>query len=174
MKKVFIALVLVLFLISGFILSCGGGGGGNGNVSENEQLSPPTQTGSFVTELPVGSISNYNPGTLETASLFRNFLVKKAYAEDVIVQLPSLANNTSLMNRVLDIHNDVFSIKAIREEKSISVGKLDSQLRALKERKAYTAETIRNISLSVEEIISLDKNGIECLYCNNELHLLQS
>lgn len=83
-------------------------------------------------------------------------------------------NNTDLMNRVIDIHNDVFSIKSVREEKSISVGKLDSELRILKERKSYTAETIKNISLSVDEIISLDKNGIECLYCNNELHLLQS
>lgn len=84
------------------------------------------------------------------------------------------SNNLDLMNRIIDIHKDVFSIKSVKEEKSMSIGKLESELRALNKRKTSTSETIESLVSSVDALVSLDKKGFECLYHDNQLHLLEN
>jgi hypothetical protein len=69
------------------IAACGGGGGSTPSTGTADPRS-------FVVELPVESSSYYNSTTQETAML-RNIFVKSAYAaENGIIALPSLANNT--------------------------------------------------------------------------------
>lgn len=89
MKKMRMIELVVVMIVSSFFIACGGGGGGDAAVS-----APADTAHSFVTELPVESTYFYNGDTGETASLFRNLLVRNAYAESGIITLPSMANNT--------------------------------------------------------------------------------
>jgi len=82
------------------------------------------------------------------------------------------SNDKIIMNRVIDLHEDVFLIKSVKDEKSIPVGDITRNLRILEERKVNLSESVSGILTSIDGMIEIDNKGVECLYYDNQLHLL--
>ena len=101
------------------------------------------------------------------------------FSDGYLNTLKSTLNNINkthvqLMNRVIDVHTDLFSITAIKEDKNISLGKISTDKRQLEERKENTTATIINIKESIDGILQLNHKGFECIYSDRELLLLES
>ena len=100
-------------------------------------------------------------------------LQAKTYLDNLRKTLKEISSNDKeIMNRVLDIHQDVFSIKNVKDEKSIPVGDIKKNLRHLEERKVYLSESVSGIFTSIDAMIEIDRKGVECVYYDNQLHLL--
>jgi len=82
-------------------------------------------------------------------------------------------SNTDLMHKVLDVYKEVIVIHAVKEDKSMEIGGLEANRRALEQRYAYTSEAIGQFSSAIDGVLLLDKKGMECLYDGEELHLLE-
>jgi len=97
----------------------------------------------------------------------------KTYLDNLKKSLKEInTNDKILMNRVIDLHEDVFSIKSVKDEKSIPVGDIKKNLRLLEERKVNLSESVSGILTSIDGMIEIDNKGVECLYYDNQLHLL--
>ena len=97
----------------------------------------------------------------------------KTYLDNLRKTLKEIySNDKIIMNRVIDIHEDVFSIKSVKDEKSIPVGDIKKNLRLLEERKVYLSGSVAGILKSIDGMIEIDKKGVECIYYDNQLHLL--
>jgi hypothetical protein len=100
-------------------------------------------------------------------------LFSEDYLNNLKLSLNEIDNtNIPLMHRIIDVHKDISSIGPVKKDKNIPVGKTQTDIRPLIERKEITTSTIKNINKSLDGLIKLNKKGFECIYTNNELLLL--
>jgi hypothetical protein len=113
----------------------------------------------------VGRVFEIQLSSLYDSQYLKNFQQSIGHIEE---------NGRNLINHVSDIHQDLFEIKRVKENQDIQVGERTRNLRRLKERKAKNSESVASISASIDDLMKMDEKGAECLYCDNQLFLIES
>ena len=97
------------------------------------------------------------------------------YLTNLARNFNSLKNqNAELIEHVSDIHTGCFAIPRVRDDNTLEIGKKEKKLRDLEKRKSNTDNSILELIDGIKEIIDLNRDGMECVYTDQQLYLVSN